>query len=107
MSFSSSTYNLHQPKVKLPIPPCATPSSATKPGAVGGRCLSAASLARRPAWRAAQGTPEGGVARGALLFGYLILGKQNKVSRLAGKTADFNSFTQMAMSDLLIVESAH
>jgi len=37
--------------------PCATPSSTAKTGVVGGRCLSAASLARRPAWRAAQGSP--------------------------------------------------
>ncbi len=54
----------------LPLDP--PPSSTARPGAVGEHCLSAQrELRSRPAWRAAQGTPEGGCGWGSPSLGYL------------------------------------
>jgi hypothetical protein len=54
------------------FPPFPPPSSADKPGDFGEDCLSAQREFRsRPAWRATQGTPEGGGGTGSPSLDYL------------------------------------
>ena len=60
--------------------PAAAPSSAAKTGEVGERCLSEASLARRPAWGAAEGTRQG-AAGGVFFFDYFLVDEHKKVIR--------------------------
>jgi len=54
---------------------------SVKPGVVGEDCLSAQREFRsRPALAANRGQSEGPVQWGVLLFGYFLLGKQEKVT---------------------------